>query len=123
MCSEIPNANSPRFSYQGLDFSVTRLAAGYLSWVDIEIDTLALDDDSFGAAVGNAMHIKAVAKAALIKNYVEKWYPKPPASEVTNSANPSEQPSTLTVQRTQSQESERAEPKQPVLQSMSVPAY
>ncbi len=57
MCSEIPNSNSPRFSYHGLDFSVTRLTSGYLSWVDIEMDVLALDDDNFGAAVGNAMHI------------------------------------------------------------------
>jgi hypothetical protein len=57
MCSETPNTNPPRFSYQGLDFSVARLTSGYLSWVDIEMDVLALNDENFGSAVANAMHI------------------------------------------------------------------
>jgi len=57
MCTALSNEAPHRFSYRDIKFSVTRFSQDFLTWANIEMEVLELNDENFGSAVGNAMHI------------------------------------------------------------------
>ena len=56
-CIAVEDDRSNGFTHDNIVFSVNRYTHEHISWIDIEIDLLELNDDNLGTAVSNAMHV------------------------------------------------------------------